>query len=121
MSTINIISLSKHFTRNEFACNCGCGSNTVDYALLVILEKVREHFGKPVTVNSGHRCAKYNALVGGAKNSQHVLGRAADIVVLGVSPQEVVKYLLETYPDQYGIGRYETFTHVDTRDWRARW
>ena len=121
MSTINIRKLSEHFTAYEFYCGCGCVSVEMSPELIVVLEDVRTHFDKPVTVNSGYRCEAYNQLVGGAKKSQHVKGTAADIVVLGVSPQEVIKYLLETYPDQHGIGRYKTFTHVDTRGWRARW
>jgi uncharacterized protein YcbK (DUF882 family) len=113
--------LSHYFARSEFQCRCGCGFNTVDAALITVLSDVREHFGKPVTINSACRCDTYNAKIGGAKNSQHRLGRAADIVVAGVEPVRVADYLNTKYPSALGLGRYRTFTHVDTRCGLARW
>lgn len=113
---------SPYFRRVEFACSCGCGFDTVDTETLAVLEDVRTHFNAPVIVTSGCRCPAYNARVGGAANSQHTLGRAADIQVRGVAPARVQEYLLKHYPGRYGIGRYVTFTHVDTRtDGPARW
>ena len=44
-----------------------------------VLDPLREMYGKAITVNSGYRCPKLNAAVGGAKNSQHMKGEAADI------------------------------------------
>ncbi len=44
-----------------------------------VLDPLREMYGKAITVNSGYRCPKLNASVGGAKNSQHMRGEAADI------------------------------------------
>ena len=43
-----------------------------------VLDPLREMYGKPITVNSGYRCPKLNDAVGGAKNSQHMRGEAAD-------------------------------------------
>ncbi len=111
--------LSKHFNRVEFACKCGCGQDTVDVALLPTLERVRVHFGSPTTIHSGNRCETYNSKVGGAKNSQHKKGRAADISVKGVPPAKVFAYLDASHPG--GLGEYSTFTHVDSREQRARW
>lgn len=113
--------LNKYFKRKEFACKCGCGTSTVDAELLQVITDVREHFGKPLVINSGHRCPKHNAAVGGAKNSVHMTGKAADIRVSGVAPSEVHRYLTTKYPDKYGIGKYANFTHVDVRDYKARW
>ncbi|MCI0508604.1 peptidase M15-like protein [Chromohalobacter marismortui] len=114
--------ISPNFQRHEFACSCGCGFDTVDSETLAVLEEVRGHFDTPVIVTSGCRCPEYNAQIGGAEHSQHKLGRAADIQVKGVDPGEVHAYLVELYPGRYGIGRYDTFTHVDTRtDGPARW
>ena len=45
-----------------------------------ILDPLREAYGKPINVNSGYRCALLNRTVGGASNSQHIRGMAADIV-----------------------------------------
>lgn len=112
---------SPYFKREEFACKCGCGFDTVDTELLDILDDVREYFNAPVTINSACRCEKHNEEVGGSKGSQHKLGRAADIVVRGKTPEEVHDYLDSKYPDSYGLGRYSTFTHIDSRDNKARW
>lgn len=115
------MSLSPHFTRQEFACRCGCGFDSVDVATLEILEAVRTRFNKPVRVTSGCRCPAYNRRVGGATNSQHLLGRAADIQVYDVEPQTVQDWIATRFPDA-SIGRYATFTHVDTRSTGpARW
>lgn len=107
--------LSKHFSRAEFTCKCGCGSDTVDYGLICVLEKVRRHFNRPVRITSGHRCATYNKSVGGGKVSQHLFGRAADITVDDIDPGEVATFLETKFPRDLGIGRYSTFTHIDTR------
>lgn len=113
--------LNKYFKRSEFACRCGCGTSTVDAELLEVITDVREHFGKPVIINSGHRCAAHNAKVGGAKNSVHLTGKAADIRIKGVTPVAVYDYLINKYQDKYGMGLYVSFTHIDVRDGKARW
>ena len=113
--------LTKNFKRKEFECKCGCGQDTVDYMLLKILEDVREHFNQPVTINSGNRCYEYNKRIGGSAKSQHTKGKAADIVVKGVKPQEVYDYLNDKYPKTFGMGNYKTFTHIDSRNLKARW
>lgn len=112
---------SQYFKRAEFACKCGCGDAQINLALLPVLNDVREHFGVPVIVNSGKRCEKHNKAVGGAKFSKHVLGDAADIVVKGVDPSEVHAYLIKKYPDKFGIGKYNNFTHIDVRKGKSRW
>tara|TARA_B100002049_G_scaffold235752_1_gene220853 strand:- start:554 stop:913 length:360 start_codon:yes stop_codon:yes gene_type:complete len=114
--------LSPHFSRHEFACNCGCGFDTVDVATLDVLEQVRTHFGTPVTITSGCRCADYNRRIGGAVHSQHVVARAADIQAAGVDPDTVHDYIASVLGSTGGLGRYNTFTHVDTRtNGPARW
>lgn len=120
---------SKNLSDHEFRCKCrqraphlpACEQKFVPDSLVVILQGVRDHFGAPMTVHSGHRCGPYNAFVGGARLSQHVEAKAADITVKGVTPNEVQEYLLARYPDEHGIGRYNTFTHVDVRGYKARW
>lgn len=113
--------ISKHFNREEFSCNCGCGFSTVDKGTLKLLEEVREHFDQPVIVTSGCRCPEYNRKVGGASKSKHVEGLAADIQVIGVEAKEVFDFLDGKYPNQYGLGSYSSFTHVDARPHKARW
>ena len=45
--------------------------------------------GKPITIKSGYRCPKVNTGIGGARNSQHVVGEAADITIHGISNKEL--------------------------------
>lgn len=114
----------QYFKRREFACKCGkCGGFPVepDEELVEVLVKIRTYFGKPVHVNSGIRCATHNANVGGATQSQHLKGTAADITVEGVEPSRVATYAETLLPKTGGIGRYSTFTHVDVRKNRSRW
>lgn len=111
----------KYFKPAEFQCKCGCKTNDVDHELVEILEKVREHFGRPVTITSGVRCATHNARVGGVSNSQHVYKKAADFVVSGIAPRIVANYLETLLPNTGGIGVYSSFVHVDVRKTKARW
>jgi uncharacterized protein YcbK (DUF882 family) len=113
--------LNKYFNREEFACKCNCGFDTVDVELLDVLTVVRERFNSPVTINSACRCEKHNASIGGAKRSKHKLGIAADIVVKGYTPIEVYDFLNRYEPLKYGVGKYKTFTHIDVRQVKARW
>ncbi len=76
--------LSPAFRVREFRCRDGSDAIMIDQTLVVLLQCIREHFGKAVTITSGYRTAAHNAAVGGAKSSQHLLGRAADIQVAGV-------------------------------------
>jgi uncharacterized protein YcbK (DUF882 family) len=117
--------ISQHFARSEFACQCGtCPQSTdptVDVTLIAILEELRRNFNTPITVTSGVRCKSHNASVGGSVVSKHLEGKAADVLLKGVTPDRVYKYLFERYPDSYGFGKYETFTHIDSRSLKARW
>ena len=113
--------LSANFNREEFKCNCGCGCDTVDSELVSILEALRAEFGASITVRSGHRCAKHNVQVMGSQGSLHLQGRAADIVLDGVPASMVQAKFEELWPDRFGMGRYDSFTHVDSRGYKARW
>jgi uncharacterized protein YcbK (DUF882 family) len=115
------MAISPWFDRSEFACKCECGFNTVDAELLEILDMIRSHYNARVTINSACRCPEHNKSVGGAENSQHLFARAADIVVDGVDPKDVQDYIDTKWPNQYGMGRYNTFTHIDSRSTKARW
>lgn len=53
-----------------------------------VLDQAREKLGMPITVNSGYRCPKHNAEVGGVANSQHMKGEAADIAPAGFGFQD---------------------------------
>ena len=89
------------------------------------LQVLREHVGKPIRVISGYRSPKYNRKIGGARKSQHMLAKAADIKISGMTPEEVkaviVQLIKEGKMHVGGIGLYRTFTHYDIRGWNARW
>jgi uncharacterized protein YcbK (DUF882 family) len=111
-----------HFQRSEFACKCGCGFTAADAELVAVLNDAREYFNAPITITSGCRCEKHNTAIGGAKNSQHTKGIAADIIIKGVSSDSVKNYFLTKYPDRYGIAeRAGSFVHIDMRDAPTRW
>lgn len=113
--------LSANFTVKEFACKDGSDYILIDTELVKLLQNIREHFGKPVTINSAYRSKTYNKKIGGAKSSQHCLGTAADIKISGVTPLAAAQYIESIQPSKGGIGLYKTFTHVDTRTKRSRW
>ena len=113
--------LSENFGRHEFACKCGCGFDTVDAALVAVLENLRgKLMGKPVLINSGCRCPAHNARVKGSPKSMHLRGKAADIRVVGMDAETVADCLEDLYPEDLGIGRAKGFVHVDVRGVKAR-
>ena len=91
------------------------------------LEVLRAELGGvPVTVNSGWRMPEHNARVGGAAESQHLVGKAADIHVRGLEPREVaatvVRLIRAGRMHDGGLDVYETFVHYDIRQhpWRGK-
>jgi len=120
--------MTKNLSRKEIACKCGCGFDTIDHETARILQETCNHYANVmgikkvvVSIGSGCRCEDHNKAVGGGKNSQHLKGRAIDFTISGVNSELVYKYLNEKYPDQYGMGRYTSFTHFDSRPVKARW
>lgn len=113
--------LSKNFKLREFACQDGSDPVFVAPELVGVLQEVRDHFGKPVNINSGFRTATHNKKVDGAAQSQHLYGTAADISISGVSPIIIASYLETLMPKKGGIGIYKTFVHVDVREQKSRW
>ena len=120
--------LAPGFTVREFRCRDGSDSIMIDDALVVLLQCIREHFQKPVTITSGYRTSTHNAAVGGSKSSQHLLGKAADIQVADISVEAVASYAESLMTNWGGIGRYPVkagrtkgWVHVDTRANKSRW
>ncbi len=126
MSTLPDGYVSPHFMQAEFACN-HCGklhpqNPTPPQEVLAWLENIRSHFNDtPVNVNSGYRCPTHNRNVGGATSSLHLEGQAVDFYIRDVSPALVYDYCNELIDVSGGVGRYNTFTHVDNRGYKARW
>ena len=113
--------LSTNFRVKEFACTDGSDPIFIDSDLVNVLQKVRDHFGKAVTINSAYRTPTKNKAVGGEVFSQHLYGRAADIRISGVSPAKVGAYAETILKNKGGIGIYSPFTHLDTRSSKSRW
>ncbi len=129
--------LSKHFVLDEFICKCGCGVPSEfkdeDQEIIAnlkrlaneVLEPLRTALGNsPLMITSGYRCPRYNRRVGGAKNSFHLKGLAADVVSKHKSPAEVHRVALQLQKAGKigGVGLYKGFTHVDLgpkRTWRG--
>ena len=122
--------LTKNFSKSEFDCSCGC-----DMPLGVLhnvqklanqLQILRDIIGTPIQLNSGYRCDDYNDnVVKGSKKSQHKLGKASDIVIADMTPQETFELIDLLINEgellQGGLSAYATFTHYDIRKTKARW
>lgn len=112
--------LSDNFHLREFECPGDEESTTLvcpDHVNK--LQLFREQIKKPILINSAYRYPAYNARIGGASRSRHMIGDATDIVVPGMKPKEVADVAERFGFD--GVGRYPTFTHLDSRGYRARW
>lgn len=115
-----------NFKVSEFACSDGSDPVFIAPALVTLLQQIRSHFGKPVTLTGPYRTPPKNKAVGGAAYSQHMYGTAADIIVGNkktgiVAPKVVAAYAESLLPSSGGIGIYAGFTHVDVRTQKSRW
>lgn len=112
--------VSDNFHVYEFKCKDGTDPIFISEGLIWLLQEIRTHFGRPLHINSAYRTPPHNQKEGGAKYSQHLYGKAADIRVEGVSPKEVYEYADSLMPNRGGVIRYSNFVHVDDRDskWR---
>ena len=121
--------LTKNFNKREFDSKDGSEmpSEVLENIkeLATNLQVLRDELKSPIIINSGYRSPNYNARVGGAKRSQHLIGTACDIVVIGHTPQEVAFVIEELIRagkmKQGGLKAYNSFTHYDIRGVRARW
>lgn len=112
------VQLTKNFNLRELECKCGsCPETIVNIKHINKLQRLRDALGKPIKITSAYRCPEHNSKVGGAPRSQHLKGNATDIQVQGYNPLELSK--LTTHFD--GVGLYNTFLHLDSRGYMARW
>lgn len=105
--------ITENFRLKEFACKDGSDIVVLHEEFVQKIQQIRSHFNLPVTINSAYRTPEHNKREGGSSNSYHVKGRAFDIVVKGVSPNEVAKYAQTIGIN--GIIQYNSFTHIDSR------
>lgn len=121
--------LSKNFSWSEFESRDG--APMPDFVkenikkLVKNLEVIRAAAGAPIRINSGYRSPAHNASIGGAKNSFHMKGMAADFTIKGLTiPQSIA--LIENLISQGkimegGLGTYKTFIHYDIQGKKRRW
>lgn len=102
-----------HFQLANFACPC-CKQVHVEPALISVLETLRALVGHPINISSGYRCPKHNAAIGGAPQSQHLAGRAADIYINGMRGVEIYR-LAKTISAFRGFGLAAGWMHLDVR------
>ena len=107
---------TKNFKTQEFACH-HCGKLLLDQRLINMCQTIRDELGVPVRVNSGYRCEKHNAEVGGVKNSTHTRGLAADL-----SCEVGAQKLFDTVKQLHAAGKlpelsycikYSRWIHID--------
>jgi len=121
--------LSRNFALSEFASADGKEPNGDVLKNLTELarqlEVLRSHIKLPIMVTSGYRSKEHNTKIGGALNSYHVLGMAADIKVKGMTPVQVAHAIELLIKDgkmkEGGVGIYRTWVHYDNRGTKARW
>ena len=121
--------LEKNFSLHEFRCKDGTDvpEDLIDNVALLAknLQILREYIQKPIIVISGYRTLEYNTKIGGAKRSLHLVAKAGDIIVPGLTSLEIKDTILQLIKEgkmkEGGIGIYSYFVHYDVRGWKARW
>ena len=103
--------MTRNFTRQEFACKCGCGFDAIEPSLVDDLQNIRDRFGGPLIINSGCRCVTHNENTGGSPASAHLRGMAADIACKSSDERFELVRLCVTIFQRIGIGK--DFVHVD--------
>lgn len=121
--------LTENFSKSEF--DSKDGAEMPNDVLMNVqklagqLQILRNNINKPITINSGYRSPEHNKDIGGVENSQHVLGKAADIKVKGISTRILAALIEDLINDgdmlQGGVGIYNSFVHYDIRKNKARW
>ena len=121
--------LTENFNSSEFQCKDG--SKMPENILKNIkelaknLQIIRDFVCEPININSAYRNAIYNKQIGGANKSLHLVGKAADITIKGLTPKEVYNIIIilikEGKISEGGIGLYNSFLHYDIRGTKSRW
>lgn len=107
--------LSQHFSKKEFRCKDG-SYIPISKELLRKLEMLRSKVNRKMIITSGYRSISYNKKVGGATNSQHLYGKAADVIVQGVS-----KYKLQRMAREVGFTYTKIYANMPHIHMDIRW
>ena len=120
--SINNFKISKNFNLQEFECTHPDHRHIrVDDELVEKLQQLRDRLNVPLIINSAYRCPERNKQVGGADNSQHLYGKAADISLHTIPLQiEEIKRIARQIGFT-GVGLYNSFIHLDVRKNFANW
>lgn len=106
----------------ELRCKCGECQGFVNAEALDALQRLRELHGKPLGLTSAYRCPAYNRKVGGARQSQHMLGQAFDIPWPSRSITRRTQFVeIAREVGFRGFGYYASFVHIDTRARGTTW
>lgn len=108
----------RYFRKEEFRCKCGgkfCDGFPMmpERELVRLADRVRSHFGSPMTVSSGVRCEKHNANVGGAAGSRHMAGKAMDFTVKGKTAPQVLELVRQQPEVRYCYAIDGSYIHMD--------
>lgn len=115
------VKITDNFSSHEFDCKCKrstCKRTLIDIDHVKALQEFRNELDALITIISGYRCPEHNKEEGGEDQSRHMVCDATDIQIKGFTPDQVADLADKRFN---GMGRYTTFTHVDSRPWKARW
>ena len=121
--------LTDNFSLNEFNSKDGAEmpAEVLENILKLSanLQIIRDAIGCTLHVNSAYRSPEHNKRIGGASKSQHLLGKASDLVSRNHTPKQlydVIQHLITHGKiSEGGLSEYSSFVHYDIRGTRARW
>jgi len=106
-----------NFTREEFACQCGCGTNDIKDDIINLAQELRDACGFPLAVTSGYRCAKHPIEARKASVGSHGKGLAADFGVTGREAKILLREALKRSAGGVGVNQKGDhsgrFIHID--------
>ena len=111
--------ITENFSKEEFACKCGCGFMEINPAIVQRLQVIRDVVGLPIDIISGCRCKKHNEECGGEEKSQHLLGNAIDFTIEGYDMSHLAA-LITKWSGGFHFYPAKNFIHVDV-GMKRRW
>ena len=109
----------QYFTEDELRCK-GTDECCMDEQFMLTLEALRQEFNEPMIISSAYRDLSYNQVIGGAKNSPHLYGKAVDVVISGKKAYRLIKLAIQYGFTGIGVsqrGQHEKrFIHIDTME-----